>query len=229
MSASSIAAGFLGCSGAPPVSDTALRTGAPCLSLPTKGERRKELCAVEAAERDDGSLRSRNTRAWRVILPTLRRAVRCAGLVAAAADSKSPYPTVPVQAGGPRTRRNLRSATREKPDSRPPAPPVPNPAAARAMEPVPANCCVTGGSGFVGQRLVEMLIERGVSLFAIWPSIQTRGAKFSYELSRRLSVLHQAKRVVSFDIAAKPKLWGASDDPRIEYMQVLQNIAVAYA
>ena len=39
---------------------------------------------------------------------------------------------------------------------------------------VPANCVVTGGSGFVGQRLVEMLVERG------------------------------AKRVVSFDIAPKP-------------------------
>jgi len=26
---------------------------------------------------------------------------------------------------------------------------------------VPKNCVVTGSSGFVGQRLVEMLIERG--------------------------------------------------------------------
>mmetsp|Transcript_28835 Transcript_28835/g.63999 ORF Transcript_28835/g.63999 Transcript_28835/m.63999 type:complete len:272 (+) Transcript_28835:63-878(+) len=40
---------------------------------------------------------------------------------------------------------------------------------------VPKTCCVTGGSGFVGQRLVEMLIERG------------------------------AQRVVSFDIAPKTK------------------------
>lgn len=40
---------------------------------------------------------------------------------------------------------------------------------------VPENCVVTGGSGFVGQRLVEMLVERG------------------------------AKRVVSFDISPKPK------------------------
>jgi len=40
--------------------------------------------------------------------------------------------------------------------------------------PVPANCVVTGGSGFVGQRLVEMLVERG------------------------------AKRVVSFDVAPRP-------------------------
>eukprot|EP00933_Yihiella_yeosuensis_P050477 TRINITY_DN48269_c0_g1_i1.p1 TRINITY_DN48269_c0_g1~~TRINITY_DN48269_c0_g1_i1.p1 ORF type:complete len:422 (-),score=58.77 TRINITY_DN48269_c0_g1_i1:205-1470(-) len=40
--------------------------------------------------------------------------------------------------------------------------------------PVPANCVVTGGSGFVGQRLVEMLVERG------------------------------AKRVVSFDILPQP-------------------------
>lgn len=40
---------------------------------------------------------------------------------------------------------------------------------------VPDKCIVTGGSGFVGQRLVEMLIERG------------------------------SKYVVSFDIAPKPK------------------------
>merc|ERR1719473_1599054 len=26
---------------------------------------------------------------------------------------------------------------------------------------VPKNCVVTGGTGFVGQRLVEMLVERG--------------------------------------------------------------------
>lgn len=43
---------------------------------------------------------------------------------------------------------------------------------------VPANCAVTGASGFVGQRLVEMLVERG------------------------------AKRVVSFDILPQPpKAW----------------------
>ena len=30
-----------------------------------------------------------------------------------------------------------------------------------AHMPVPANCAVTGGTGFVGARLVEMLIERG--------------------------------------------------------------------
>ncbi|KAK3267914.1 hypothetical protein CYMTET_23556 [Cymbomonas tetramitiformis] len=44
-----------------------------------------------------------------------------------------------------------------------------------AFKAVPANCVVTGGSGFVGRRLVEMLVERG------------------------------AKRVVSFDISPKPK------------------------
>ena len=41
--------------------------------------------------------------------------------------------------------------------------------------PVPATCVVTGGTGFVGQRLVEMLVERG------------------------------AKRVVSLDIVPKPE------------------------
>lgn len=40
---------------------------------------------------------------------------------------------------------------------------------------IPSKCLVTGGSGFVGQRLVEMLIERGAS------------------------------KVVSFDISPKPK------------------------
>mmetsp|Transcript_9734 Transcript_9734/g.21790 ORF Transcript_9734/g.21790 Transcript_9734/m.21790 type:complete len:404 (+) Transcript_9734:27-1238(+) len=47
-------------------------------------------------------------------------------------------------------------------------------AASRPHFPVPACCVVTGGSGFVGQRLVEMLVERG------------------------------AKRVVSFDIRPPP-------------------------
>eukprot|EP00913_Durusdinium_trenchii_P025013 g23478.t1 len=47
-------------------------------------------------------------------------------------------------------------------------------AAERSYPPVPPRCCVTGGSGFVGQRLVEMLVERG------------------------------AERVVSFDILPQP-------------------------
>lgn len=46
--------------------------------------------------------------------------------------------------------------------------------ASAPFPPVPENCVVTGSSGFVGQRLVEMLVERG------------------------------AKRVVAFDIAPKP-------------------------
>ena len=48
-------------------------------------------------------------------------------------------------------------------------------AGAASFPPVPAKCVVTGGSGFVGQRLVEMLVERG------------------------------AQRVVSFDIAPTPR------------------------
>lgn len=52
---------------------------------------------------------------------------------------------------------------------------------------IPKSCLVTGGSGFVGQRLVEMLVERG------------------------------CERVVSFDVAPKPK--GASEDPRITYVK----------
>lgn len=58
---------------------------------------------------------------------------------------------------------------------------------AAAFPPVPANCVVTGGSGFVGQRLVEMLVERG------------------------------AQRVVSFDVAPKPR--DALADPRVVYQQ----------
>ena len=50
------------------------------------------------------------------------------------------------------------------------------------------RCLVTGGSGFVGQRLVEMLVERGAS------------------------------KVISFDIAPKPK--DAMDSKFIEYVQV---------
>jgi nucleoside-diphosphate-sugar epimerase len=52
---------------------------------------------------------------------------------------------------------------------------------------IPRACLVTGGSGFVGQRLVEMLVERGSS------------------------------RVVSFDVAPKPK--DAAELPQIEYIQ----------
>ena len=39
---------------------------------------------------------------------------------------------------------------------------------------MPKNCVVTGGTGFVGRRLVEMLVERG------------------------------AEKVVAFDISPKP-------------------------
>ena len=42
---------------------------------------------------------------------------------------------------------------------------------------VPGACCVTGGAGLVGRRLVEMLLERG------------------------------ARRVVAFDVAPKPADW----------------------
>ncbi len=66
-------------------------------------------------------------------------------------------------------------------------PPRTRAAAPGSFPPVPAKCVVTGGSGFVGQRLVEMLIERG------------------------------AERVVSFDVAPKPR--GALEDARIVYQQ----------
>jgi nucleoside-diphosphate-sugar epimerase len=66
-------------------------------------------------------------------------------------------------------------------------PPRTRAAAPTSFPPVPANCVVTGGSGFVGQRLVEMLVERG------------------------------ATRVVSFDIAPKPR--DALEDARIVYQQ----------
>ena len=64
-----------------------------------------------------------------------------------------------------------------------------NAASKAAVYPKVAGCqaLVTGGSGFVGQRLVEMLLERG------------------------------ARRVVSFDIAPKPK--DALDSPHVQYVQ----------
>jgi hypothetical protein len=56
---------------------------------------------------------------------------------------------------------------------------------------VPSRCAVTGGSGFVGRRLVEMLIDRG------------------------------ATHVVSFDVAPKPTKWiDPKYDDRITYVQV---------
>ena len=61
-------------------------------------------------------------------------------------------------------------------------------AALRDYPKVPENCVVTGGTGFVGIRLVEMLVERG------------------------------AKRVVSFDIVPKERVVGAWDHPAIEYI-----------
>ena len=39
--------------------------------------------------------------------------------------------------------------------------PVQLAAARQKYPPVPAVCAVTGGTGFVGARLVEMLVERG--------------------------------------------------------------------
>ncbi|KPA83623.1 putative mitochondrial NAD(p)-dependent steroid dehydrogenase-like protein [Leptomonas pyrrhocoris] len=61
-------------------------------------------------------------------------------------------------------------------------------AASRSYLPVPKKCVVTGGTGFVGTRLVEMLVERG------------------------------AEKVVCFDIVPKEKAIGVWDHPAIEYM-----------
>eukprot|EP00238_Polyblepharides_amylifera_P000182 CAMPEP_0196572380 /NCGR_PEP_ID=MMETSP1081-20130531/2445_1 /TAXON_ID=36882 /ORGANISM="Pyramimonas amylifera, Strain CCMP720" /LENGTH=355 /DNA_ID=CAMNT_0041889687 /DNA_START=20 /DNA_END=1087 /DNA_ORIENTATION=- len=59
-----------------------------------------------------------------------------------------------------------------------------------AAHKVPKICAVTGGSGFVGRRLVEMLVDRG------------------------------AQRVVSFDIAPKPTKWiDPKYDSSVEYIQ----------
>ena len=54
--------------------------------------------------------------------------------------------------------------------------------------PLPNVCVVTGGTGFTGTRLVEMLVERG------------------------------AKRVVAFDIVPKERLKYCWDHPAIEYV-----------
>lgn len=60
------------------------------------------------------------------------------------------------------------------PQLAPASTPLQREAASRRHPPVPKHCVVTGGSGFIGQRLVEMLVERG------------------------------AEHVVSFDVAPKP-------------------------
>lgn len=39
--------------------------------------------------------------------------------------------------------------------------PIQRSAASKAHGSVPKVCVVTGGTGFVGQRLIEMLVERG--------------------------------------------------------------------
>ncbi|KAG5486694.1 hypothetical protein LSCM1_07947 [Leishmania martiniquensis] len=61
-------------------------------------------------------------------------------------------------------------------------------AANQSYPEVPKKCVVTGGTGFVGTRLVEMLIERG------------------------------AERVLCFDIVPKEKAVGVWDHPSIEYV-----------
>merc|ERR1719221_962847 len=65
--------------------------------------------------------------------------------------------------------------------------------------PVPANCVVTGGSGFVGQRLVEMLVERG------------------------------ARRVVSFDVMPAPADAWEDERIRYVQGDLRDAIAVAQA
>jgi hypothetical protein len=70
---------------------------------------------------------------------------------------------------------------------------------------VPANCVVTGSTGFVGQRLVEMLIE-----YVVW--VDFCGCDFStcvLQFERR-----GAQKVKAFDIVAKPH--DAIDDKRVE-------------
>lgn len=62
-------------------------------------------------------------------------------------------------------------------------------AAKRQYPPVPANCVVTGGTGFVGMRLVEMLVERG------------------------------AKSVVCFDVVPKDKIkYKMWEHPKIKFV-----------
>lgn len=61
-------------------------------------------------------------------------------------------------------------------------------AASLNHDPVPKRCVVTGGTGFVGSRLVEMLVERG------------------------------AEKVICFDIVPKEKGVGLWSHPAIEYV-----------
>lgn len=62
-------------------------------------------------------------------------------------------------------------------------------AAKKQHKPVPRVCLVTGGTGFVGIRLVEMLVERG------------------------------AEKVIAFDIVPKEKALGAWDSDKIVYLR----------
>jgi nucleoside-diphosphate-sugar epimerase len=66
--------------------------------------------------------------------------------------------------------------------------PVQRAASEKSYAPVPKRCVVTGGTGIVGMRLVEMLVERG------------------------------AERVVAFDVVPKEKIRFTWNHPAIVYM-----------
>ena len=76
------------------------------------------------------------------------------------------------------------------------------------------NVLVTGGGGFLGKRLVELLLERGDSVRflarGIYPEVEALGAKgFQVDL-RDASALPQVLEDVDtvYHVAAKAGVWG---------------------
>ena len=73
---------------------------------------------------------------------------------------------------------------------------------------------VTGGGGFLGSYIVEMLIQRGYDVFAMgrnrYPYIEGLGAKtIQADIRDKHSVLHALEGMdVVFHTAAKPDPWG---------------------
>lgn len=83
------------------------------------------------------------------------------------------------------------------------------------------NCVVTGGSGFVGQRLVEMLVERGAKKYEERPTscfnfLGKRNLRYGI-ISMLMGPVLLFFRVVSFDVVERPM--DVLEDDRILYIK----------
>ena len=92
-------------------------------------------------------------------------------------------------------------------------------AAAARHPPVPATCVVTGGSGFVGQRLVEMLVERGAKRVVSFDIVPHPPNKWDHPAIEY--VTGDLRDAAAYRDLAKPM--GALDDERLA--EVLQRYA----